>query len=85
MLFMLIERFKRGAMPVGERFRHEGRMLPDEVVYHSSWVEHNGERCFQLMEAPSVGPLQAWTCTWEDLCEFEIVPVVTSREFWPSK
>jgi len=52
MLFMVIERFKHGdATLVGERFKGSGRMLPDDVVYHASWVDSAGTRCFQIMEA----------------------------------
>jgi len=83
MLFMVIERFKNGdAKPVGERFRREGRMLPEGVIYLDSWVDPDGARCFQLMEAPRVESLAAWVRRWDDLVDFEIVPVVTSREFW---
>ena len=83
MLFMVIERFKDGdARPVGERFRKEGRMLPDGVTYIASWMESSGARCFQLMEAEQQEMLNAWTSRWDDLVDFEIVPVLTSAEFW---
>jgi len=53
MLFMVIERFKQGdAKPIGERFREKGRMLPEGVIYHASWVDSTATRCFQVMEAP---------------------------------
>jgi len=52
MLFMVIERFKKGdATPVGERFKKSGRMLPEGLLYRASWVDPGGARCFQLMEA----------------------------------
>jgi hypothetical protein len=83
MLLMVIERFKDGnAKPIGERFRRDGRMLPDGVIYHASWVDTAGARCFQLMEAPDPESLAAWTRRWDDLVEFEIVPVLTSADFW---
>ena len=28
--------------PIGERFKRKGRMLPEGVVYHASWVEPGG-------------------------------------------
>ena len=83
MLFMVIERFKGGDPgPAGERFRRDGRMLPDDVDYVASWVEPDGSRCFQLMEAPTGEALAHWMARWEDLVEFEVSPVLTSSEFW---
>ena len=37
---------------------------------------------FQIMEAEDVGMLQVWASRWEDLARFEIVPVLTSQQFW---
>ena len=83
MLFMVIERFKNGdPKPIGERFKRMGRMLPDGVVYHASWVEPGGARCFQIMEAQDATLLQLWASRWQDLADFEIVPVLTSQQFW---
>jgi hypothetical protein len=83
MLLMVIERFKKGdAKSIGERFRRDGRMLPEGVIYHASWVDPASARCFQLMEAPTPESLAAWTSRWNDLVEFEVVPVLTSADFW---
>jgi hypothetical protein len=83
MLFMVIERFKpESVMPIGERLEHSGRMLPEGVTYHASWVASTGTRCFQVMEAPRPELLKAWISRWEDLIDFEVVPVLTSSEFW---
>lgn len=82
MLLMVVETFKQGAGPVGERFRELGRMMPEGVVYHASWLEPSGERCFQLMEAESPEALQPWIDRWSDLMEFEVSPVLTSAQFW---
>jgi hypothetical protein len=83
MLFMVIERFKNGdPKPIGERFKRMGRMLPEGVAYHASWVEPSGARCFQMMEAEDVAKLQVWASRWDDLADFEIVPVLTSQQFW---
>jgi len=83
MLLMVIERFKEGdTKAIGERFARDGRMLPPGVTYHASWVDEVGGRCFQIMEADRVELLADWVRRWEDLVEFEIVPVVTSAEFW---
>ena len=83
MLFMVIERFKHGdARAIGQRFKQSGRMLPEAVIYHASWVDSTGTRCFQLMEAPRLESLSPWLKRWHDLIEFEIVPVLTSADFW---
>ena len=83
MLFMVIEHFRqRDSATVGERLFAKGRMLPDNVSYHASWVETTGARCFQLVEAPTRDSLNGWISAWEDLLDFEVVPVVTSSDFW---
>jgi Protein of unknown function (DUF3303) len=83
MLFMVIERFKNGdTKAIGERFAREGRMLTSGVTYHVSWADEARGRCFQIMEAERAELLEEWVRHWEDLVEFEIVPVVTSAEFW---
>ena len=83
MLFMVTERFKPGSLAQGgERFRTRGRMLPPGVEYVASWMEPNGARCFQLMEAESPELLQTWAAHWADLVDFETTPVQTSAEFW---
>jgi len=84
MLFMVIERFK-DARAIGERFERMGRMLPDGVVYHASWVEPSGARCFQIMEPPDAALLQVWASRWEDLADFEILPVLTSQQCWAKR
>jgi uncharacterized protein DUF3303 len=83
MLFMIIEHFKQADLrPVAERFRHSGRMLPDGVIYHASWIDPKAVRCFQIMEAPDPEALEVWIHRWNDLVDFEVVPVVTSADFW---
>jgi Protein of unknown function (DUF3303) len=83
MLYLVIERFKGGnATIIGERFRQSGRMLPEGVAYHASWIDMAGARCFQLMEAPRRELLDLWISRWDDLVDFEIVPVQTTSEFW---
>ena len=78
---MVIEHFKDVPAILG-RFRAKGRMLPEGVVYQGSWVDSVGDRCFQLMEAPHPELLKVWVARWSDLIDFEIVPVITSGEFW---
>ena len=84
MLFMVIERFT-DIDAIGERFRTRGRMMPDNLVYHASWIEQDGSRCYQVMEGPSVEAFRDWTKNWDDLVEFEIIPVITSQDFWETR
>jgi hypothetical protein len=81
MLFMVVERFKsRDAAAVYRRSRDQGRMLPDGLRYVDSWVEPNLDRCFQLMECDDPRLFLEWVARWRDLVEFEIVPVVPSKD-----
>jgi hypothetical protein len=78
---MIIERFRPGRAPdVYRRFRDRGRMAPDGLRYVSSWVDLQFERCFQVMEADHESLVEEWISHWNDLVDFEIVPVRTSAE-----
>jgi hypothetical protein len=82
MLFMIIERFRDNDMvPVYEKLRDSGRMLPDGLKYVDSWVEPNFSRCFQLMECDDPRLFQEWALQWRGLgMTIEIVPVVPSKD-----
>jgi hypothetical protein len=83
MLFMVIERFRNSdPKPIGERVQRTGRLLPEGLTYHASWVDAKGARCFQLMQTSRPELLTDWTAHWADLIDFEIVPVLTSADFW---
>lgn len=83
MLFLVIERFKHGNLRlIRERYARHGRMLSEGVIYHASWVDSRGTRCFQVMEAPQAESLVPWIERWGDLIDFEVVPVLTSTDFW---
>jgi hypothetical protein len=78
---MVIERFRQGPRPVYERAAASGRMLPAGVAYLDSWVDARDlSRCYQLMEADNAEDIEPWIGAWEDLVEFEIVPVISSAE-----
>jgi hypothetical protein len=79
-LFMVIERFREGARPVYARFEAQGRLMPDDVTVIDSWADAALSRVFQLMESESVAPVQSWVANWQDLIDFEVVPVVPGRE-----
>jgi hypothetical protein len=81
MLYMVLEHFKdRNAEAVYRRFEEKGRMTPDGLNYIGSWIETNYDRCFQLMETDDPALFEKWTVNWNDLVEFEIIPVNTSKE-----
>jgi hypothetical protein len=81
MLFMVIETFRDGKTDaVYRRFHEKGRMQPDGPKYVDSWVDVNLDRCFQLTECDDAPLLQQWVARWDDLIEFEIVLVTTSRD-----
>jgi len=71
---MVIETFvpgKRSA--VYDRFYEHGRLLPDGLHYIDSWLEKDGDRCFQLMETTRPELFRQWVSRWQDLVSFEIV------------
>ena len=81
MLFMVIERFRnQDGKAVYRRFRVRGRMAPEGLSYVGSRIEANFDRCFQLMECDDWVLLQEWVLNWSDLADFEIVPVMPSKE-----
>jgi len=79
MLFMVIERFK-DAKAVYRRVQEKGRILPEGLKYVGSWVEANYNRCFQLMECDDTSLFQKWVIQWNDLVDFEIIPVIESKQ-----
>ncbi len=82
MLFMIIERYQDNDMlPIYNRVREEGRLVPEGLRYIDSWVEPNFSRCFQLMECDDLTLLQQWILKWRGWgVTFEIVPVVSSKD-----
>jgi len=83
MLFMIIERFKNAdPRPVGERFAERGRMLPDGLAYVTSWMDGPNARCFQVMETADPELLKLWISRWDDLVDFEVIPIETSADYW---
>ena len=78
---MIVERFRSGdALPVYRRFRERGRLAPEGLQYVSSWVTQDLRQCFQIMEAADEQLVHQWIKHWDDLVEFEVIPVVTSAE-----
>ena len=77
---MVVERFTQGPEPVYRRAAERGRMLPPGREYRASSVDQRLDRCFQLMETDDPGQFDEWIASWHDLAQFEVVPVVSSRE-----
>ena len=74
--YMVVETFMPGCKDeVYERFHQKGRMLPQGLVYINSWLEKDGDRCFQLMETNDPSLFQQWMKNWNDLTRFEIIEI----------
>lgn len=81
MLYMIVEDFRGGdAVPVYRRFRDRGRLAPEGLRYVASWVTEDLRRCFQVMECDDPALLREWMAAWDDVVDFQVVPVITSAE-----
>ena len=81
MQFMIIEHYRnRDPVPVYRRFRDRGRMAPEGLAYVGSWITEDLGLCYQVMECDDRALLDAWMANWKDLVDFEVIPVVSSRE-----
>lgn len=79
MLFMVVEKFHDPEAAYA-RFAAKGRQAPEGARYVDSWVDASGTYCFQLMEAAELTPLMQWVAAWRDIIDFQIYPVVPSKE-----
>ncbi len=78
---MIVEHFNAGAAPaIYRRARDKGRQLPDGLEYIDSWVDHDYDRCFQLMRTDDRTLIDRWIENWRDLARFEVIPVRSSAE-----
>lgn len=80
MLFMVIEHFNGNEKQVYDRFQKKGRMMPQGLTYVASWTESNCDRCFQVMECDDPALLKKWASNWDDIVEYEFIPVLSSTE-----
>ncbi len=81
MLYMIVEYFKnKDPIPVYRRFREHGRLTPEGLKYISSWVDEKMQQCFQLMETDDRRLIDEWISNWSDLIDFEVFPVISSKE-----
>ena len=81
MLFMVLERYRNSdPRPVYARFRERGRMAPEGLDYISSWITEDLSTCYQVMETANRALLDEWMSHWSDIVDFEVHPVITSKE-----
>ncbi len=79
MLFMVVEKFRNQDGKAVYRKLRTGRGLPDGLKFVTSYVSADLSRCFQLMETDDVTQFQRWIADWQELVEFEVVPVVEGK------
>ena len=79
MNYLVIERFKNAA-EIYRRFAEKGRMMPHGLTYVESWIAEDLRTCYQLMETDDFSLFAQWTQNWDDLMDFEIIPVLSSAE-----
>jgi hypothetical protein len=78
---MIIERFHPGKVrTVYKRFEEKGRMMPEGLNYVNSWIDEKITTCYQVMETDSQEKLNEWISHWNDLVDFEIIPVISSAQ-----
>lgn len=81
MTYMIIETFKNGKLKeIYQRLEEKGRMQPEGLTYVNSWIDEKMETCYQVMETDSEEKIHQWISKWNDVMEFEIVPVISSAE-----
>jgi hypothetical protein len=81
MQYMIVEKFYKDKVKMlYRRFAEKGRMLPDRVTYISSWIKEDLSICYQLMESGNEEKIYEWISHWNDLADFEVIPVISSAE-----
>ena len=80
-LYMVVERVRTdSARDVYDRASKSGRLLPTGLEYVENWVSVDFKICYQLMRTGDEKLFQTWIREWEDLVDFEVIPVRTSAE-----
>jgi len=81
MTYMIVEKYRSGkSKDVYHRFDEKGRMLPDDVTYINSWISEDLTTCYQVLEAPGIEKIDEWISNWNDLVDFEVIPVISSAQ-----
>ena len=74
--YMVVESFASGRKEeIYKRFHEKGRMLPNGLAYLNSWLEKDGDRCFQLMETNDPSLFAVWFENWKDLGTIEVIEI----------
>lgn len=81
MQFMIVEQFRNAdPLPIYRRFRDHGRLAPEGLRYIASWVDETLQRCFQILETDDRRLLDQWMENWSDIADFQVFPVMSSKE-----
>lgn len=81
MVYMIIEHYHPGKIKeLYRRFDEKGRMLPEGVHYINSWINEDVTVCYQVMESDSIDKLHEWISNWNDIVDFQVIPVISSAE-----
>ena len=74
--YMVIEHFRAGCYDQKyDRLICHGRILPVGLNYLNSGVTKDQAVCYQLMETNSEELFATWFKEWEDLIDFEVLPI----------
>ena len=83
-LFMVVETFPPENLDaIYARFHDKGRMLPEGLEFMDCWLTGTNDKVYQLMETDKVETFAEWTQHWDDLVDFEIVPLRDKPEIDP--
>lgn len=81
MQFLIITGFRnQNAAATYRRMREDGRLIPEGMVFKASYCTADLARTFQIFECEDVTLIQRWCARWSDLCDFEVLPVVSGAE-----
>jgi Protein of unknown function (DUF3303) len=71
-----------GSVEVRRQRQPLGVLGPGNVIGTALALTGEPSPIYQVMGAPDRATLEVWIGRWSDLVDFEVVPVLTSSEFW---
>lgn len=81
MLYIITEHFHKDKVKqLYHCFAEKGRMLPEGVSYINSWINEDVSICYQAMESDATERIEEWIGNWNDLSDFEVIPIITSAQ-----